>query len=374
MADIKTHLRELSVAVTVGLLNKGISFTVSDLYRSSSFMAYAQRVIDGDITSANNLLEYDCFPDELKDIINNGHKLGVAIYSNPQLIIEQGAKIRWLGNNTQSGNPIDISIGDYLFSLKEESFILKNMGLYELLNVLTGSHYKRGLHVFKSFAPSEYNAWFAYTWSTLVQYLNSQRNWTLRKGNDVSTISLMPQDTIHFSYNNESCELPPNLSTVDAYSDLTTSTLREKVFAKWIKKELSNDCEYIRRKKQCSVTAGQALANVITTNYTPENVFKFFRIYDFTYYYAKTTSSETTILKVPSSSDFSTNIEFKDCKYEVPGSQLNIISTFRNIDTTAELSFRNECRFSHGQFNGTPEAKMYAMRNTSLADLYTPIP
>lgn len=58
------------------------------------------------------------------------------------------------------------------------------------------------------------------------------------------------------------------------------------------------------------------------------------------------------------------------CRYEVPGSQLNIITTFKNKSTGKILEFRNECRFSHGQFNGTPEAKMYVAKNTSLTNLY----
>lgn len=34
MADIKTHLRELSVAITIGLFKLGINFKLSDLYNS----------------------------------------------------------------------------------------------------------------------------------------------------------------------------------------------------------------------------------------------------------------------------------------------------------------------------------------------------
>ncbi|MCI6346230.1 MAG: hypothetical protein MR830_05795 [Succinatimonas sp.] len=37
MADIKTHLRELSVATTIGLLKEGIKFNFSDLLISKNF-------------------------------------------------------------------------------------------------------------------------------------------------------------------------------------------------------------------------------------------------------------------------------------------------------------------------------------------------
>ena len=76
---------------------------------------------------------------------------------------------------------------------------------------------------------------------------------------------------------------------------------------------------------------------------------------------------------MPAQADFDDVIEFKGCTYDVPSSQLNIISTFENINTGKTLQFRNECRFSHGQFNGTPEAKMYVVRNTPLTEIYEPI-
>lgn len=76
---------------------------------------------------------------------------------------------------------------------------------------------------------------------------------------------------------------------------------------------------------------------------------------------------------VPNSPRFSCFYRFLGSQYEVPESQLNIISTFQNIHTGKILQFRNECRFSHGQFNGTPEAKMYATRTTNLTDLYEPL-
>ena len=68
MADIKTHLRELSVATTVGLLNLEIEFKPSDLYDSKRFLAYARKVISGDISSASNLEDEPVFTGELKQI------------------------------------------------------------------------------------------------------------------------------------------------------------------------------------------------------------------------------------------------------------------------------------------------------------------
>lgn len=111
----------------------------------------------------------------------------------------------------------------------------------------------------------------------------------------------------------------------------------------------------------------------INSEFQPNYVYDFFQIYPKDYYYAKTTAFETTILHVPSRSNFNSIIEFQGCRYDVPSSQLNIITTFKNKKTNKVLEFRNECRFSHGQFNGTPEAKLYVVRNTPLTELYEPI-
>lgn len=372
MADIKTHLRELSVATTIGLLKLKINFNKNDLYDSQRFLEYARKIISGDISSANNLLEYTQFTGELKQIVDNGYKLGKKIFENPHFQISKDSTIQWLGNDTHKGDPIDITVGEYGFSLKEESFILKNMGLYTLLNNLTGSSYKRGLHVFSTFSLAEYDAWFEYTWKKLVEYIQTNQRWELRKNSNISVITI-DGNNIVMKYNNDTSIVPISISTNKAYMKYTTSKTREKVFSKWINDIISNDNEYRCLKKICSTTAGKSIAEKINNEFKPNNVYKFFQIYMNEYYYAKTTSTETTILRVPSRSEFSSVVEFKGCHYDVPASQLNIITKFQNIKTEKYLEFRNECRFSHGQFNGTPEAKMYVVRNTPLVELYEPI-
>lgn len=52
MADIKTHLRELSVATTIGLLKTHTQFELCDLYDSNKFFSLATSVIAGDISNA----------------------------------------------------------------------------------------------------------------------------------------------------------------------------------------------------------------------------------------------------------------------------------------------------------------------------------
>jgi len=373
MADIKTHLRELSVATTVGLLKQNINFDKNDLYNSKIFYRFAQKVISNDISSAGNILELEYFDEDLKIIIQNGYKLGIQILTTPHFKISKHDKIEWKGSDTQKGEPIDLVIGDYKFSLKEESFILKNMGLYQLLNNLTGSNYARGLHIFSVFSLKEYDAWFNYTWLYLIKWLSKGDKWELIKANNKSTICLKSNDIVEFHYNNRVSLIPVSISTNKEYMKYTVSATREKVFSKWISEKIADDSEYIRLKQECSVAAGKKVTQQINNNYNPDNVYDFFQIYPTEYYYAKTTPSETTILKVPSIHNFNSTIKFIGSKYDVPLSQLNIISTFENKNTNQILEFRNECRFSHGQFNGTPEAKMYISRNSSLTNLYEPI-
>lgn len=371
MADIKTHLRELSVATTVGILASGTPLNIADMYDSATFLSLAKSVIKSDISSANNLLHQPKFTGELKTIVDNGVKLGKKILECKEFKISRNPVIEWLGNDTQKGDPIDIKIDGYKFSLKEESFILKNMGLYTLLNNLTGSNYEKGLHIFTTFAQKEYDAWFAHTWRCFVNYLSTHGKWT-PSGRRLSEASLFKNNVI-LKCDGKTSTVPQNITTNKSFMEKTTTTTREKVFAKWINEKLSNDSHYLKIKKQCSVTAGEKVCEKINSEFSSDHVFEFFQIYPYEYYYAKTTSSETTILKVPAQADFDSVIKFKGCKCEVPASQANIISTFENTKTKKKLQFRNECRFSHGQFNGTPEAKMYVVSDTPLTEIYEPI-
>ena len=109
MADIKTHLRELSVATTVGLLKQEIQFKKEDLYNSKKFMEYAREVISGDISSANNIEDVSIFSGELRTIIDNGYDYDV-----------------------------DIEIGNFSFPTKTYGDISIPAGQYDALRVKIG--------------------------------------------------------------------------------------------------------------------------------------------------------------------------------------------------------------------------------------------
>ncbi len=371
MADIKTHLRELSFAVTVGLLKSSTSFCYADLLDSRVFYGHAAGLIDNDISVGANILNIGRYTGEYADIVANGVKLGRAVYENPHFHITPQDKIIWLGNDTHRGNPVDVQVGRYGFSLKEDSFILHNMGLYELLNCLTGSAFPRGLHVFSHFALAAYDLWFDYSWRKLVSRLEIGE-WRPQGRGHCSSARLEGTQVV-LCHDGITSRVPRSISTYEQFMAHTLAATREKVFSKWIHEALTRDGEYLRLKKACSLEAGEQVCRYIQEHYSPHAMHRFFQIDDTEYYYAKTTSSETTILRVPNRASFPNRIRLKECRAEAPVSQLNIISVFENIHTGKCITFRNECRFSHGQFNGTPEAKMYVEKNTSLAELYDPL-
>jgi hypothetical protein len=376
MADIKTHLRELSVATTIGLLNMEIKFTIDDLYDAKRFLAYAKKVISSDISSANNLAAEVTFDGELKQIVDNGYRLGKRIYEDSNFQIKKGYTITWQGNNTQKDDPIDITVGSYGFSLKEESFILENMGLYKLLNCYTGSKYKKR-HIFSDYARPEYEEWFSVTWNELLSVLNNNNgiwgyNNTTKHKSGVITLD---GDRVKLEYyqNNTlvaSSNLPISCSLSD-YEQGTSAKTREEVFSKFINRTLDNNAAYNSAQKKCAIAATEALAKELTTNLNYNaGLPRFLRIHEKEYYYAKTTSSGIDIFRVPSLEAFKNDIVIESIQSSVPQKQANILTTIKNKKTGRTLVLRNECRFSHGQFNGTPEAKMYYEHGGSLDVIY----
>ena len=379
MADIKTHLRELSVATTVGLLKSSIVFQLEDLYDSKIFFSFAEQVITGDISNAKKLCECLTFTGELKQIVDNGYKLGKSIFNHPHFLITEDSIITWQGNDTQKDDPIDITIGNYGFSLKEESFILENMGLYKLLNCYTGSSYKKR-HIFSDYARSEYEAWFSITWKELINTLKCNNGkWFCDniKKNKKGIISLDGQSVLLEYWQNNNLvaisTLPIDCNLSRFESD-TLSKTREEVFAKYINQVLENNENYNRAKKTCAVVATEALVNELNTNLNYKaGLPRFLRIHNSEYYYAKTTSTKVEIFKVPSLASFGSDIVIESIKSSVPNTQANILTTIKNNKTGKKLVLRNECRFSHGQFNGTPEAKMYYEYDGSLLVIYESI-
>ncbi len=376
MADIKTHLRELSVATTIGLLKDGIAFEHSDLYDSKTFLAYAKSVVLGDLSGAENLKSMEIFSGVFREIVDNGYALGKAIFNNSSFSIPKEAKIIWQGNDTKKEDPVDIVVGEYGFSLKEESFILGNMGLYKLLNCYTGANYKHR-HIFSDYARSEYEKWFDVTWKKLLSVL-CENNGEWHYKNEVKRkdcmITLRDKRVI-LEYlvdgKLDSQSVLPYDCSLTTFEMVTSSKTREQVFSKLINVCIDGDEEYNEAKRNCAIAASEALAKELNQKLRYDaGLPEFLRIHKQAYYYAKTTKLGIEIYKVPAVSEFGKALVIESICGSVPDKQANILTTIKNLNTGKTLVLRNECRFSHGQFNGTPEAKMYYEHGGSLEVIY----
>jgi len=370
MADVKTHLRELSVAFGIKYLLGERQLSLGK-FTPQEFFNQCQKAISNDISHAKNIATSPSFSQEQLEIIKNGVRLADLILR--KFGFKSDCDINWVGLNTQKEVPVDIIINGISFSLKEESFILENMGLYKYINLMTNSNFGRGLHVFRQFAPKEYNNWFNVTWNLLLSSSKNSTNRLWFSGKYQSEILLVGDEVI-LTRNGDRSVLPLNKRLdVDSFDKLTSSVTREYVFSKWINDCVQNNPYYLEVKKHCAETAGKNLVEYVKKNLDYTNLKRFLQIYQQEYYYGKTTNVKLKLFKVPNSSEFQDVFEVKDIYYSVPKSQLNTYTIIANKQTGREIVFRNENRFSHGQFNGTPEAKMYYDGGSDLSVIYSDI-
>lgn len=356
MADLKTTLRELSVLVGVGLKTEG----KKEIYSPNDFFSYLdKRLTSEEIKGYVQYRNIQKFDSENLEILKGGYLL--SDYIIKKLSIDKINNISWMGFNESKEEPYDVKINEFLFSLKEDSFILENMGLYKLLNLFTGSQYKTR-HIFEDYAMEKYKNWFDVTWKKLISYLNINGVWEYKKGNKSSKIYLSGQKTVLEHNNNGvlSNVLLDNDCSLQKFKEITNSTIREQVFSKFINKELGRDLEYITAKKKCSEVASENLANELISNLNYNaGISRFLRFHSKSYYYAKVSNNVCELFYVDSENEISNTIKIDSIVASVPNHQANIITTISNKESNKKLILRNELRFSHGQFNGTPEAKLY---------------
>ena len=160
------------------------------------------------------------------------------------------------------------------------------------------------------------------------------------------------------------------------FNSILGGDILEHTFSKWIKDSLErNDEKYKTLKKDCSIKAGENLKEFILNNLNlnSEKILELLQIYYQPYYYGKSFGA-MHLYKVQSNNEC--KIKLKDIEIRVPQSQLNVYFTFEisNKNDTNAIIFRVECRYSHGQFKGIPEAKLYYTDNVNyLKNLYTVI-
>ncbi|MGK7932048.1 MAG: hypothetical protein AB4041_11530 [Microcystaceae cyanobacterium] len=382
MADVKTILRELSVAYYIHCLINNIA--QNDL-TPQDFAKVGQEILTNsdNLTVATEINKVNNLPDfaQHQEILKNAKKLAQIICSHSNFQLSNTLNIHWVGSDTAKQNNTDLVINSYEFSLKEDSYILRNMGLYYLIHCLTGQERQRGLHIFREYALHEFNQWFLYTYKGLIEYLRNNNNQWIYLGKSYQSSITLEKENLIFFYkrNNHSpikTILPLDLKSEQDFNSRMNSKITEYTFSKWINQHFAKDSQYLRLKKSCSEQAGTNLIQFLTSNlsYNNSQFKRLLQIYPNTYYYAKSTEQGQYIYQVPSDQEFTDTVQVSEITYQVTRSQLNILTTLLNTTTQKELILRNELRYSHGQFKGTPEAKLYlASDEKSLESIYIPI-
>ncbi|MBR2922918.1 MAG: hypothetical protein IKC10_06340 [Alphaproteobacteria bacterium] len=351
MADILTNLRELSVAFPF------FSNLPIDKLTPTYFTSLCEDNIKNfDLKTTKISNDTKFFSATEFQTIQNGMFLGNQI-KNKLHIGTSNNKIIWCGN--EKNNLIDLQINQHSLSLKENSYILKNIGLYQLLNFITNSNtFNRGLHIFKQFSPIEFEKWF----NTSIKELSKlgDFNYVSDKGY-FSKASIKNKELI-LNFNGFINKLQ-NIDSIkyDEFERQTVASTREKVYSKWLK-ELPIDSEYHKCKVSCAVSAGNNLLDFIKNNIveTSPSILNFFNLEDFVYIYAKYDGKNVNIFRVPSRKEIDfNNFKISNVEISVPNSQLNLKTTITNVKKHTSCTLRNEIRYSHGQLNGTPEAKLY---------------
>jgi len=366
MADISTNLRELSVAFFLISPSKYFPSINPQLFTEFCNKHIENCNIDITHISSNNIK----FNSDALAILKNGFNLAVKLRET--LGINGIKNIQWVGNLTQSDSPVDLIVNDYKLSLKEESYILENMGLYKLLNIISNSEdHPRGLHVFETFAKRDLFTWYETTRDLLIKLGPSR---FIHNGSGYFSEGILKDNKLTLNYNNTSISKINNFSesTYADFKSRTNSKTRERVFSKWIREKISQSPIYVKAKSNCSQAAGDKIVSIYGKYIGSSNIqlLRLFRIHDYTYYYSKTTSTSVQIFQVPTIQDSLNKIIINNFYHSVPDSQLNIITEILNTQNNKTFSFRNELRYSHGQFNGTPEAKLYHERGADLSIMY----
>jgi hypothetical protein len=373
VADIKTILRELSVILGYILAKYKLTFT-EDTIDVKTYLDFIRRYCKNVNECNSEIQKIEELNDFIihKGIIKNGLLLGKLLYEKLKL----DGDIYWLGSNVNSIYPFDIKIGDTGISLKEDSYILKNPSFASYLNALVQPKQPfRTVHIFRKFAPVEFTKWYSYTYKKLFEEFNihSSNEIIFSYGKRGTYITRGKLGLIFGDKNNKiEIKINENLDEIEFNSGLG-GYIFEHTVSKWIKDNLEKkDIEYEKLKKKCSLKAGENLKNFVDKNLNLDTnkLLEIFQIYDEPYYYGKS-SGKTHLYRVPSNKEC--KIDLVDIEIKVPQSQLNVYFTFKisNNNGSNDVVFRVECRYSHGQLKGIPEAKLYYTDNVNhLQDLY----
>jgi site-specific DNA-methyltransferase (adenine-specific) len=376
MADIKTILRELSVIV--GFIISKYKPTLSeDQIDVKTFLELLNKHCDNfnkfdtDIKKIQDINDFAIH----REIINNGIKLGKLISQK----LDLNGEILWVGSKVKETYPFDMKIGSVGISLKEESYIIKNPSFADYLNALVQPLEPfRHIHVFRKFAQTEFNKWYKYTYNRLVEdSRNYDYNQIIFKYDKNDAFIKKSSKGLIFGdrYTQVEISLEENLDE-ESFNRKIGGSIIEHTFCKWISETLERkDKKYEELKKECSIKAGETLKTFINNNLNLDSVriLNLLQIYDRPYYYGKSLEIPK-LYKVPCNTEC--QVRLISIEIKVPKSQLNVYFTFEILkrNNSNPFKFRVECRYSHGQFKGIPEAKLYYIDDLDqLRNLYEEI-
>jgi hypothetical protein len=382
MASIKTIVRELGVVYWLDRIIEDEVIKPENV-SPEEFLDVCDRHIGDEIRNASKIEGRDSFSKNKTEILRNTFWLSKRLIN--VLEIDSLDNISWIGPETQRNYPIDLEINGELVSLKEDSYILENMGLYQYINIMTDSDYNQGSwHIFKDFADEKYQEWFDVSWNMLIKEAQRSDKQLIWKDDskDYNRRIEVDNSSIKLIYKDRESQLPKKTISIDSYTEKTISKTRE-VFGKWLNdyflpEESTEDQKnnYRLAKRNCALKAANNLIDYVQENKDIKysNLLRLLQVYDKSYIYAKSAGGTSKIYKVESLDDYNySRLDITDISKDIPESQVNIITTIKNRETGKNLKLRNEVRFSHRQFNGTPEAKLYLVENQSLSTVYEEI-
>lgn len=376
MPSLKTIVRELGVIYWMDRHLKEEKIAPEDV-KPEEFYERCKDIL-GPIPEASRVENKEKFRSNKQQILRNTYWLAKRLIKTFE--INEIREADWIGPNTQDQMPIDIKINGKEISLKDDSYIIENMGLYKVINLFTDEDYNSGSwHIFEDFANDLYQEWFRTSWNFLIEASEEQSGLIWSDESVDYTREIHSEDSkIILKYKDRESELDENISNTSEFDENTISKTRE-VFGKWLNEVYLENAsedkqkEYNRIKKKCSMEAGENLEEYLESNLDIkyDNLLRLLRIHERGYYYAKAAEGKCSIYKVPSKEQYDrTELEVIDFEPSIPDSQLNLITTLKNNETGGVLKLRNEIRFSHRQFNGSPEAKMYLVENYDLSPVY----
>lgn len=370
MAAVETELRELSPIVAHICLCNGYDFP----YDEEGFFEVLDSAWQNGLVSGYDGTHFS-FPSKAQSILENGYRAGTEIYNRFDI---EDIWYEHCGATTADKQPWDIIIGGYRFSLKDNSNIVKNMGMKNFFSTLTEFTVDTPIHIFEEYAFDAYSECFHYCYSKFVSTVKENGEIELYDkdvlksvvSEDVATGGLeayLVDNKKYYSLPSE-CWLPEELQE---YSGGTKEFVKNTI-GRFVGSYLSDDETYRAMTYAYAIEAGDGFLTELIDNFAQDEVSTIIGCCDLDYWYLKTTSKKLELYYVPSVSDAARCFAVDTSRIEIsiPECQLNIKIPVVNIYTGKELDILVECRFSHCPFSGIPEAKV-KKGATTYAELFS---